>query len=997
MNKIKIKFLLVFLPVLMTLAYAGVTGKISGNITDAKTGEVLLGANIMIVEKMDNGNYSPVSRNMQIGSATDADGDYYILNIPPGIYSVKYSYIGYQSIIQRDIRVSSDMTTTVNCELSATIIKASGAVIVTSQRKAVKIDLTSSEVSMGADIIETLPVRSVSDMITLQAGVIKDASGNLHIRGGRSSEISYMVDGVQIVDPLNRSAGINIDDQSIEELKTITGTFNAEYGQALSGVVNIITKQGSDKFKMNITGYFGDHFSTDDDLYYVMDNKDWANSAATALSRKDRYLSYNFEGKELEEDFISEKIYHKKEAYLNKFNPIEHKDIQANISGPVAFTNKRLTYYISGRYTQGPGYSYGKRYFMPWGIQAPASDTENDFDAPDNEIVPLNWSKGFSSQSKLFFELTKSMRMSYGVYLNSSESYGVGYNYKYVPDAGKNNFNNSMTQILSLKHSLSPKTFYEAKISKFDKKYEGHLYDTPENYQYMPTQSGDLEQYVFDKNEDDIISVTTRNNDFRWYGNNVEFNDDDVSYYSLKFDITSQVNKRHLIKTGISYTDNDIKRDYFQLQFSDDTYRPIVPDENSPFHVNYKATPKEFAAYLQDKIEFNELIINIGVRYDYFDSDGKVLSDPLDPQIYSPFKFDHIYSNYEEGKHDSLLTEYTIEEREEFWYKDAKAKSHLSPRFGLSFPITDKGVIHFSYGHFFQNPQLRYLYTNPNFWITGAGAENLVGNCDISAERTVMYEVGLQQELMEGVFLHVTGFYRDIRDWVGTGIPIDTYRGETYVKYDNKDHAAAKGITITNNYRFGNFSLNMDYTYMTAVGTSSDPRDAYNDMQSDRAPRVTMINLNWDQRHSFSSVLTYSNKGWTGTMIGTLNSGLPYTPSFARGEKSGSGTFIGLRENSERKPSAYNVDFRLSKSIKIAGIRGNLFCNVQNLFDIRNVRNVYSDTGKADFTLNGVTQVDRDGDPNSADVEISNVDEYFTRPGNYSAPRFIQLGFRLSI
>jgi len=993
----KLHFLLLFLLVLVTRVNAGVTGKISGKITDVKNGDVLVGANIMIIEKMDNGRYSPVSGSMQLGSATDVDGDYYILSIPPGIYSLRYSYIGYQTIIQKDIHVSSDMTTKVDCQLSATIIEASEAVIVTSQRKAIKKDLTSSEVSLGADMIENLPVRSVSDMITLQAGVIKDASGALHIRGGRSSEISYMIDGVQIVDPLNRSAGVNIDDQSIEELKTITGTFNAEYGQALSGVVNIVTKQGSDKFKMNITGYFGDHLSFDDDLYYVMDNTDWANAAGFALSRKDRYLPYYFYNEELEEDYIADKKYHTKETYLNKFNPIEHKDIQANISGPVAFTKNRLTYYISGRYTQGPGYSYGKRYFMPWGFQSPISDLENDYDKADKEIVPLSWNKGFSSQSKLFLELTKSMRLSYGIYLNSSEYYSVGNGYKYVPDAGKNNYNNSWTQILSLKHSLSPKTFYEAKFSRFDKKYEGHLYDDPYDYRYMPTQSGDLEQYVFDKNEDDITSVTTRSNDFRWYGNNVEFNDDDVSYYSLKFDITSQVNKRHMVKAGISYTDNDIKHDYFQLQFSDDTYRPIVPDINSPFHVNYKATPKEFAVYIQDKIEFNELIINLGVRYDYFDSRGKILADPMDPQIYSPFKFDHIYSNYEEGKPDSLLTEYTIAEREEFWYKDAEAKSQISPRFGLSFPITEKGVIHFSYGHFFQNPQLQYLYANPNFWVSGAGSENLVGNCDIGAERTVMYEVGLQQELMDGVYIHVTGFYRDIRDWVGTGIPIDTYRGETYVKYDNKDHAAAKGITLTNNYRFGHISLNMDYTYMTAVGTSSDPRDAYNDMQSDRAPRVSLINLNWDQRHSFSAVLTYFRNGWTGTMIGTLNSGLPYTPSFARGETSGSGTFVGLRENSERKPSTYNVDFRLSKRLKIGKINGDIFCNIQNLFDVRNVRNVYTDTGKADFTLDGVTQVDRDGDPNSADVEISNVGEYFTRPGNFSAPRFIQLGFRLSI
>jgi hypothetical protein len=141
-------------------------------------------------------------------------------------------------------------------------------------------------------------------------------------------------------------------------------------------------------------------------------------------------------------------------------------------------------------------------------------------------------------------------------------------------------------------------------------------------------------------------------------------------------------------------------------------------------------------------------------------------------------------------------------------------------------------------------------------------------------------------------------------------------------------------------------------------------------------------------------VFNYFNGPWNGTIIGSMNSGLPYTPSFARGEVSGSGTFVGLRENSERKPFIYNVDLRVGRTIRFQGVSFHLFLNVQNLLDTRNANNVYSDTGQPDYTLQGINQVDRPGDP---DVEISNVNEYFTRPGNYTAPRFIQLGFRFSI
>ena len=505
----------------------------------------------------------------------------------------------------------------------------------------------------------------------------------------------------------------------------------------------------------------------------------------------------------------------------------------------------------------------------------------------------------------------------------------------------------------------------------------------------MPTNPGDFEQYVFRPSRQDDISISSRPTDFAYWGNDPGRTKSITKYTSLTLDFTSQVTKRHLMKTGITSRFHHILNDYYNLQFSQASYRPIIPDVISPFHTNYSAKPKEYSFYIQDKIEFEELIINLGIRYDYFNSDGRLLNDPKDPQIYQPFKFGHIYNNYTPTTPDSELVQSTVEEREKYWYTEPASKSQISPRFGLSFPITDRGVIHFSYGHFFQNPEFRYLYANPNFWITGAGAENLVGNANLKAERTVMYELGLQQQLKENMYLHVTGFYRDIRDWVGTGFAIDTYRGLTYYSYANRDHAMAKGITLSSAYNLDHLSINLDYTYMTAKGTSSDPRDAYNDLQSEKAPRVQLINLNWDQRQSINVVVNYSKNGWIATLVGTMNSGLPYTPEFIRGEATGSGSFIGLRENSERRPSTYNVDLRISRSFHLGPTRYQLFCNVTNLFDIRNANWVYSDTGRPDFTLQSYLNEQRL-------IEISSINEFYTRPGMYTPPRLIQLGLRVS-
>ncbi|HNS74656.1 MAG TPA: hypothetical protein PKI81_14680, partial [bacterium] len=174
---------------------------------------------------------------------------------------------------------------------------------------------------------------------------------------------------------------------------------------------------------------------------------------------------------------------------------------------------------------------------------------------------------------------------------------------------------------------------------------------------------------------------------------------------------------------------------------------------------------------------------------------------------------------------------------------------------------------------------------------------------------------------------------------------------------------------------------------------SSNPQDAYYAAMGNEAPRVQMIDLNWDQRQALNTVISYANRGWSTSLVSTINSGLPYTPSFARGEVSGSGTFTGLRENSERKPLTYNLDLRVGRLVNIGTFRAQIFCNITNLLDTRNATGIYSDTGQPDYTLQGINQVDRVGMP---DVEISNVAEYFTRPGNYSSPRFIQFGLRLS-
>ncbi len=978
-NGIALKLLLAIMLICWSNTFAGTTGKISGRVIDAETKEPLYGVNVVLVGT----NY---------GAATDMDGEFYMINLPPGQYTIKATMIGYNPQIIEKVRVQVDLTTKIDFELSSTAISLGQEITITAQ-KVIQKDLTSSERSMQSDQIQELPARDVTSILSMQAGIVKDANGALHIRGGRSSEITYLVDGVQVVNPLNRSSGISIDDQSIEELKAITGTFNAEYGQALSGVVNIVTKKGSDKFTANATAYIGDNLSFDEDLYSVMDNGDWARAAVGALTTKSGNLDFDFakyginNGRDLYQALQSgDKPWQTKTPYLNKYNPFRNSDLQLNLSGPVPGIEKYVSYYVAGRYQYRPGYQRGKRYFMPWGLWNPVMDSVHSFDMPDDKLVPLSWYQGKSAQAKVFFNFN-SLNLSYGIYYNDDLSYGGGQ--KYLPDGGRYYFTDRYTQIFSATYVFSNSTFIDFKGSAYSNKHKSYLYEDPYDYRYMPTKSGDFQQFMFKPDRDSDIEVKSNPNDYSYWGNDVGRNTNSSKYYSFNVDLTSQIDKYNLVKLGATGRFHDIEQDYYSLQFDEVNYRPIIPDKSSAFHTYYSAKPNEYAAYIQNKIEFEELIINIGLRYDYFDTDGRVLADPRDPQIYSPFKLDNIYKNYSSDIPEDQLVKYTVEEREKFWYKKADINSHFSPRFGLSFPITAEGVIHFSYGHFYQNPEFQYLYTNPNFWVAGAGSQNLVGNSNLKPETTVMYEIGLQQQLFNSLFLHVTAFYRDIRDWVGTGYPVDTYRGLTYYSYVNRDNAVAKGITLSTSYRFDAFNINLDYTYMNANGTSSNPQDAYNDLSAGKAPRIQLVNLNWDQPHSLNAVLSYAKDGWQGTLIANYASGFPYTPEFARGEATGGNAATGLKENSERKPSTFNLDLRVAKTFKVGSFGFQAILDITNLLDTRNANYVYADTGLPDYTLQDYLSWSRL-------VEVGSSKEYYANPGMYSSPRYIQLGLRVS-
>ncbi|MBN1466973.1 TonB-dependent receptor [candidate division KSB1 bacterium] len=1000
MNKRIVVFLLMLTCVGVRSLFAGTTGKIAGIIRDAETREALPGANVTI-------------EGTTLGDATDLDGNFAVIGVPPGNYTVVVTMMGYKRHRVQDVGVRVDLTTPLDVNLQVTVLEAGEEVTVVAERPIVQMDMTSSLSSVAAREIEALPAESVSEVLSLQAGVVN--AGGIHIRGGRANEVAYWVDGVVATDVYNGGNTSRIENTAIEELQVISGTFNAEYGQAMSGIVNIITKDGGQAYNGELTSYVGDYVSGDK-MYGVMKSVK-------------NYLD------PVTEELLSQET--DEEYPLKSFNPVYN--LQGSLSGPVPFTSDRLTFFANARYYKNEGYLYGRDWFKPQGIPG------------DSALIPMNGSQSLTGLGKLALKLSNSMKLTYS--LNASDSHSPrSYSeaYKYVPEGRNQSFGTTLTHLLSFNHVLSGKTFYEVKLNRMSNESQSYLYEDENarpnwlvSYQApLDTTGVNFETIRFDPDLDPsrLDSVKYYDYSYNWIpdpnnyegyvhadssqdptgysykraGTDLGRSWRKTSYWIGKLDLTSQFNQKNQLKAGFEVRLHELELDSYTL-ISDVNpvdgvqivpFKPAVPNVGSPSRSIYTTPrkPREISAYIQDKIELKDLIMNLGVRFDYFDANHVVPADPEDINIYNPFKYEHIYKEFDESIAASLqpqefeayiagLEEYTVDERREFMHKKTEPKMQISPRLGIAYPITDRGVIHFSYGHFFQMPTFQYLYARPDFIMSGGGGQTIIGNAELNAQRTTQYEIGLQQQIGASMGIDVTLFYRDIRDWVGTSAPIATYRsGVLYSPYENRDYANTRGITFKMEQRFTrSFSFQMDYSWMVAEGTYSNPDDAFNAINAEEEPQKTLVPMNWDQRHTLNAQLIYRWRGWTASMVGVYRSGLPYTPSFARGAFVGGAQLSGLPENSSRRPTIYYADFRLDKEWRLQnGLRLGVFTYIDNLFDVRAITNVYSDTGAPDYTTNPIlTTIMYD------ERRVSTPVDFFTHPTWYISPRLIRLGLRI--
>ena len=771
------------------LAVAAESGRIRGRVTEAESGEPLIGASVIV-------------EGTSLGGATDVNGEYLINNVPVGTVTLSASYISYQTQQFTDVLVILDQTVSEDFRLSTGRIEFGPVIIKSTRPNIVRTGASSGEV-MDAEQISKLPVQSLADIIRMQTGIVTSPAYGQHLRGGRPDEVAYFVDGVATSDPLYGYQAARVNPEATAEVVVISGGFDAEYGEAMSGIIQVITKEGKEVTQGRL-GY------TTDELFpgglNFGDNRYELSVGGPMLGLKK--LRY----------FVSGELY-----FSDDYNPMRHK--------------------LNHQDRQDYKGTFKLTYALP--LQQGMRITANGFVA----------------------------REQYGLYpYGRDDENHLGF--KYNLDHFLSRRERVKKADISVNHMLTKGTFYTVQLGYFG---DSVLFRPMPRY---------VEQSKSNTNNPwGVYNLFYGAGDYR--GFLLHWSD----VITVKGDITHNIGKMHELKVGLEARQNYLSRRYNSL--------PWDPD---PFVDSYNVHPLNGAVFVQDRMDFEDLVVRAGLRFDYLNPEAWKRADP---------------TNIE----DSALVQ-------------AKQKFKLSPRLGVSFPITAKTKFRFSYGHFFQTPAYQYLYNNITTAAYSRGNQ-IIGNPDLLAQQTIAYELGLEQELTPVVVADLTAYYKDIFDLMGTRFTEAVPMG--YYPLVNEEYGSVRGFEVGLQKALAQFwTARVSYGLSLARGTASSTYEWYYERYRYGVDPVTGLELEpprrdyaleFDERHNAKVSLGCDFPGdvafipardVNGTIMLSYGSGLPYTPREIRKLNAGRQT---AERNSARMPGRINTDLNASKSIRLGRLR----------------------------------------------------------------------------
>lgn len=827
--KIPILFLLtVMIPV---VGYAGTVGKIAGKVVDKDSGEPLMYANVVVL-------------GTPLGGMSLEDGSFFILNVSPGTYDVQASYVGYKPMVISGVIVEPDLTRNLEFELEQTIAQTVEPIVVQAERPLVQIDVTSSRNIFLPEEVQALPIDNPVNIVNYISGSSVDAGGT-HIRGGRTMEVGYYIDDTPVQDPIQNNAIISLSNQSVNEMVVFTGGFNAEYGNASSGIVNIITSEGTDEF----------HGSVEHRMYL----------------------------------------------------PVQMLWRKSDTGDPLDTGEMRQRLMLTG-----PVFKEGKAK-MKFALAAEASEWDDWQPRVEVQNRPGKV-RLYDGTLTLQYGKTKlkgSVNIENDEHVSSYDAYRL-YERVLVPDTWRWTFNDNYRFALTASHVITDNSFVRGSFSVLD----GTLEINQLGKKWDPTLTYEENQELYDID----LDIRRDADNFVTSGDNPYYDYQKNRIYSFRGSYTHQKG-RNEVKGGVD------------LNFYDVEEIDVFASTQNYYIYEYDVQPRSGAVYAQDKLEFEGLIMNVGLRLDFFDPNHEVVQDfdrPFDPT--APDSLWHgpnrDQAPIELERYDSTgvyLGGGLV---------DADVKWKLSPRLGASHPITENSYLHFQYGHFFQMPSFDYLYENEKFHTRGRWY--LVGNPDLEAEKTVAYEVGINHLLSENTAVDLTFFYKDITDMtesvtVGPDAESNPQSRNNYDTYMNMGYGNVRGFEINLKRRhFNNWHYHGAYTFMVAKGFSSNVNEgALRRFDNEDFP-TQQFYLDWDRRHSFLLTGGYAKpENWSADVAITYATGAPYTDPKTLSQKP--------PRNNARFPAISNVDVEVHKVFQIFGLDTDVFMRVTNLFDQRNL------------------------------------------------------------
>ncbi|MDR3610373.1 MAG: TonB-dependent receptor [Ignavibacteriaceae bacterium] len=773
-------------------AFAGETGKLAGKVTDKETGQPLLGATVVVVSRWVEGSEEKLK--YPLGASTNQNGEYFIINIPPGSYNIRLTSIGYKQEVILKTEINVDKTTRLDVKMISTVIVGQEVIVTAYNPQKIEIDLTATKQTYDIENIRGIAgVSNISDILDLQPDVIDD-----HFRGGRVGQSQYLIGGSSINNPLTNSKSFNPIISGFQQVEVYTSGFSAEYGNAQSGVINMVSKEGGEKWRTSIEAAalppyyktFGGSVYSPSNMYFyntLLDLNEWLKDNPTkpgsplfdqGSSFLSTYLPKNLSDT-LKLARIGQLLWLQSVHDVGlKYNNTVDSRLDFTIGGPLL---SNLKVFIAGRQettnpiVPTPQPNVDRQVMSNFTYQP---DEKNNFgfrfnyDYNFSNILSSNW---------LWWIFDRTLAVSKTSLF--TQQYNLDWKHIFSPsiimDLGLNNLNNLQQDRIDL---IAPGGYIQD--------YAAHT-----NWIDYTGPSGDRIGHPEDS-----------------YG------DQRITTWNMNGNINAQINNLNLLKAGFQFT-------YYNIDVNENMN---VSDAGSYRKLLFNVFPYEGAFFAQDKIEFEGLIANIGLRLDYYDMNSTYYSDIFSP-LRNPY-YDSTKQYLERGPYyDQNLA---LKTRTSLYAK-------LQPRIGFSFPVNEFTVLHLNYGTFTQRPNFNQIFYNQ---VTSFNEIAILGNPRLKPENTKTYDIGVVSALPYGLKLDLSAYYKDVKDLVETAYFYDDLQN-VYQTYVNRDYSDIKGFNVILEKQDGPLTGTIRYNYESATGVSSNDLNAPVSYFENPAPNQSSVVL----------------------------------------------------------------------------------------------------------------------------------------------------------